>query len=116
MLQVTIICGVIIITLALLADSSATVTCVTTIITIRGISWVMKKITQNVNKDCSEIIDFTGWTIAGISIVRLLKLSLRGLQPVIDTCQDIGNSIQSIGQWMQNAQEYLNNIGKMLGG
>jgi hypothetical protein len=115
MLYVTIVGGVIIITLALLADSSATVILVTTVITVRGISWIMKKITQNVNKDCSELIDFAGWTIAGVSLVKLIMLTNKGLQPVIKMCTDIGVSLTSFWDWMKNAEEFLNKIGSLGG-
>ena len=58
--------------LSYLSDPSGTVYHVGNALTIRGLAWIATKATKGINKDASEIINFTGWSIAGISVVRII--------------------------------------------
>ncbi|HYE12242.1 MAG TPA: hypothetical protein VEF53_18890 [Patescibacteria group bacterium] len=100
MLTITVVgCGTVII-LALGADPKQTTQLVTAIITIRGITFIAKRITQTINRDASDMVNFVGWSIAGVSMVKLLKLSYQGVTPFISTVTKISNGIQGFAEWM----------------
>jgi hypothetical protein len=67
--------------LALIHDPSGTAKLVAITTSVRGITWITKKVTEQISLDSSQIIDFTGWSMAGISMVKI-----------------IGNAMSSIGK------------------
>jgi hypothetical protein len=100
-MNVPIIGGAIVVGLALLNDPGATIKLATTIITVRGGAWLCTKITT-IDKNASEIINFTGWSLAGVAIVKLLNLSIKGLPEILAKWQEIEIGFRSVGQWIEN--------------
>jgi hypothetical protein len=99
MIEATLIGGGILLGTALLGDPTSTVKAITGIIAVRGVTFVCKKI-ANMNTDYEQIIDFTGWGLAGIGIVTLIKNSLKGISPVIHTVQGAVDFFSQIGAWL----------------
>ncbi len=80
--SITILGGLAVVGLSTLVDSNGTVFLIKAIITIRGISWICKKITESINHNASEIINFTGWCIAGGNIIKLIVNASNGVNIV----------------------------------
>lgn len=70
--------------LAFVYDSSGTARLLATTLSIRGVTWITKKVTEELNRDASQIIDFTGWSIAGISIVGILSNAIASVDKVTE--------------------------------
>ena len=75
-----IIAGTII--LAIIHDASGTATLLASTLSIRGVTWITKKITEKINLDASQIIDFAGWSIAGVSIVKIISNAMGSIDEV----------------------------------
>lgn len=100
-MNVPVVGGCVVIGLALLNDPGSTVKLITSIITVRGGAWLCTKVTT-INKDASEMINFAGWSLAGVSIVKLLKLSVKGLPEIVAKWTEIENNFRSVGEWIEN--------------
>lgn len=68
--------------LALIQDSTGTIRLITATLSVRGVTWITKKITENISLDASQIIDFTGWSIAGVSIVKIISNAMGSVNEV----------------------------------
>lgn len=78
--MVIVISGILL--LAFIYDTDGTARLVATALSVRGTTWIVKKVTENINVDASQIIDFTGWSIAGISMVRVLGNAMGSINKV----------------------------------
>lgn len=94
-------CAIVLI-LALDTDASGTMHMVVAVITIRGVTWVVKKITETINKETSQLIDFAGWSIAGISCVGIIKNALKGVKDVMSFFDNIKNRFNKIENTLDN--------------
>lgn len=86
---------------ALFNDPKGAVKVVVAVIMVRGIAWLCTKITS-IDKNSSEIINFAGWSIAGVSIVGLIKLALKGLPEIIAGYTKIIDAVGYAIQWIDN--------------
>lgn len=102
--------GCVFIALALVADAKGTVNAVTIILTVRGVTFICKKMTQTLNRDAADIINFAGWGIAGISIVKLIRLAINGFSPVADFFIQITDSISKVSDSINKAGEFIEKI------
>jgi len=68
--------------LALLYDPSGTAGHLATALSVRGLTWVVKKITENIDSGSSQLIDFAGWSIAGVSIVKIISNAMGSMGTV----------------------------------
>jgi len=93
--------GSIIVGLALLKDASGTVGLVKVVITVRGVTWICKKVSESLDRDKSQIIDYTGWSIAGVGIVKILGNAVKGVEPVMDGLVKISGSLGRLGMWVE---------------
>ena len=109
-MNIAIIGGAIVIGLSLIQDGSGTVYLVGAIITIRGITWLCKKVTATINLDCSQIIDFAGWSIAGVSIVKLLQNAKIGSVHVLDIISGIGETFDKIKMVLERADQFADKL------
>ncbi len=83
-MSVTIISGVVICVLSYAYDPSGTLKLISVVVSIRGVSWLAKKITHSMNPDSAQIIDFAGWSMAGLGIVGIIKNAMRSMNSVSD--------------------------------
>lgn len=88
--------GGIVVGLALWWNPNQAIGLSTTIITIGGVTFLAKKITQSVNIDHSKIINMAGWCVAAIPIIALLKLSMKGLYMAKEDFVTIGEWVAKI--------------------
>lgn len=100
-MSITVIGGAILVGFALINDPSGAVKLVTAIITVRGITWICTKIT-NINKDASEMINMTGWCLATVPLVGLVKLALKGLPEIVSAYTNFANSISKAADWIDH--------------
>lgn len=110
MSSVNLVLGAIVLTFALTSDASKTITFVTAIITIRGVTWLTQKITATMNKDNGQMIDFAGWCASGIFIVGLLVLAKQGIAPFFDSWHKISSEIAMIGDKVNGFTDWLNSV------
>lgn len=92
--------GAVVIGLALGVDAHGTVNAIQLAISVRGVTWLTKKITATINKDNSDIIDFSGWCIAGISVLTVLINAKTGVVIATDWLSQVVDGIKSVGQWI----------------
>lgn len=76
--------------LALLHDPGGTAKLVATASSVRGITWISKKVIEQISLDASQIIDFTGWSIAGVSIVKIIGNAMGSVNRVNEVFMNIG--------------------------
>jgi hypothetical protein len=91
-----IIVGIIL--LALIYNPSNTASLVITAVSIRGVVWIAKKTVEKINFDASQIIDFVGWSIAGVSIVKIISNAMASVGQVKDFFMGISNCIYKIAE------------------
>lgn len=99
--------GTVVVALSCITDASGTVRLVTTIIGVRGVTFVCQKIASAMNKDMGDILNITGWSIAGVSMVGLLINAKQGIKPTIDGVtwvlgglDKFCNALNAAGNWM----------------
>jgi hypothetical protein len=97
MYQAAVIGCSIIVGMSMIVDPSGTVKLVVTVITTRGITWIVKKITASLNKDMSDIINFAGWSIAGVAMVKIVKNAKTGVEPALALIGKVGEAIGAVG-------------------
>lgn len=106
MSSLVLIGGAVIVGLSFISDPQETVKLATAAITIRGATFLSVKIAETQNKQTAEIINMTGWALAGIPIVGMLDLSLQplvligeGITKFKDTCQGFANWVNGLAFW-----------------
>jgi hypothetical protein len=102
--------SVVIVTLALISDFNGTVSLVTMIITVKGITFVVRKIVDSFNREHGEIINFVGNCIAGISAIGLIKNAIEGIKPVTSVLGKVGVFINGLGNTMDKVSEFIENV------
>jgi hypothetical protein len=85
----------IVVGISFIVDASGTLKLVINIITVRGVTWVIKRVIGSIDKNKSDLLNFTGWSIAGISMVGILKNAKIGIKPIIE---DIGETMDTLGK------------------
>lgn len=91
-------CGTVVL-LAVATDSKAAIQLISIVVTVRGVTFLAKKVTQTINKDCADLIDFAGWSFAGISGIKLLKLAYAQVSPVVANMQKFADFIDKLTPW-----------------
>lgn len=86
----------IIVGLALVYDTDGTIKLVSIAIGIRGVTWLVKKVINGINLDAAQIIDFAGWSLAGISIVKIIGNAMGGMGIIKGTIDKIGVFIDKV--------------------
>lgn len=92
-----IIAGTVI--LAFINDSTGTVYLLANTVSVRGITWIAKKITENINLDASQMIDFAGWSIAGVSIVKIISKAINSVDEVQGFFISIAEYMDKVTFW-----------------
>jgi len=85
--------------LAIIYDANGTVKLVATALSIRGTTWIVKKVTENINVDASKIIDFAGWSLAGISIVKIISNAMGSIGTVRESAVKLAEFLDKITFW-----------------
>jgi hypothetical protein len=101
MLSVYVIGGGIFLVLCINGDAKQTIHLVTVIITIQGITFLAKKVTETLNKDNSEIIKFAGMALSATSGVALIKLAIQGWRPVSNFLITFSNGLGGFAAWLE---------------
>lgn len=108
--QYVIIGSVVIVALALIADTAGTIHLITVVITVKGFTFIVKKIVDSFNREHGDIINFTGNCLAGISAVGLIKNAIKGVEPVTNVLGKIGGFINGLGVTLDRISELIENI------
>lgn len=92
--------------MALIHDASGTATLLVAVLSIRGVTWIVKKVVEKINLDASQIIDFTGWSMAGVNIVKIISNAMSSVNDVkvffiniSDTFGKIASIVDKITFW-----------------
>lgn len=85
-------CGIVV-GISFIVDGSGTLKLVVSAVSVRGVTWVIKKAIESVDKEKSQLINFTGWCIAGLSMVGILRNCKIGIQPII---KDVGDTMKTL--------------------
>jgi hypothetical protein len=102
--------SVVIVTLALISDFNGTVSLVTMVITVKGITFVVRKIVDSFNREHGEIINFVGNCIAGISAIGLIKNAIEGVKPVTSVLGKVGVFINGLGSTLDRMSEFIERV------
>jgi hypothetical protein len=108
--SITLIGGGIVFGLAFISNPKQTIALSSVILTARGVTFLAKRMTQTMNKDASDIIDFAGWSIAGVSIIKLLQIAMSGFTTVGDSINKIQTEIASVGQFFERIAQWADKI------
>lgn len=108
--QYIVLGSMIIVTLALITDAGGTVHLITMIITVKGISFIVKKIVDSFNRDSGQMVNFVGNCVAGISAIGLIKNAIKGVKPVSDVLGKVGEFVMSLGSTVDGLKEFINGI------
>ena len=82
----------IVVGMALIHDADGTIQLVTVAVSVRGITWLVKKLTGSINLDAAQIIDFTGWSIAGVSCIGVIKNAMNSVGAIKAQMAQIGTA------------------------
>jgi len=105
-----VIGSVVIVTLALIADASGTVSLITAVITVKGITFVVRKIVDSFSKDSGDYVGFAGNCIAGISAIGLIKNAIKGVRPVTSVLGKVGSFVNGLGVTMDRFSEFIEGL------
>jgi hypothetical protein len=108
--QYVVLGSVVIITLALIADASGTVSLIIAVVSVKGITFVVKKIVDSFNRENGDMINFVGNCLAGISAIGLIKNAIRGVKPVSDVLGKIGGFVNGLGNTMDRIGEFIEGL------
>lgn len=107
--EVALIGGGIVLTLAGIEDFSKTIALTGSIITIRGGTFIAKKVVESINKGNSDLINLAGWALAGVPIVGILLLAKQssGIADMINFFKGIGDFFNffkndNMPEWLKN--------------
>jgi hypothetical protein len=110
MQQYIVLGSVIIVTLALIADPSGTVRLVVAVITVKGITFVVKKIVDSFSRDSGDYINFAGNCLAGVSCVGLIKNAIVGVKPVTEVLGKVGSFVKGISGSLDRLSEFIEGL------
>jgi hypothetical protein len=108
--QYVLIGSVVIVTLAMIADASGTIHIITAVITIKGITFIVKKILNNLHVGNGEMINFYGNCLAGVSAVGLIKNAIKGVEPVSKVLGKVGVFVNGLGVTMDRIGEFIEGL------
>lgn len=108
--QYIVLGSVVIVTLALIADTAGTIHLITMVITVKGITFVVKKIVDSFSRDSGDYINFAGNCLAGISAIGLIKNAIKGVKPVSDVLGRVGSFVNGIGVSLDRLGEFIENL------
>jgi hypothetical protein len=80
----------IVVGMALIYDASGTIKLVSVAAGTVGATWLVKKVTSNISLNASQLIEFAGWSIAGVSIVKIVGNAMASTEAVGAFVQKIG--------------------------
>lgn len=96
--------------MAFLGDPHSTGTYLVTIITIRGVSFLLRKITWNLSNDMADILDFTTWCLCAVPIVSIIKNSQVGIQPLINFFGNVDNFFTNAGDKFNQFAQFVDKL------
>ncbi len=99
-MHVSIVGVGIVVCMALIYDANGTVSLVVAVIGVRGITWLVQKITGGINQDASQIIDFAGWSIAGVNITRIIGNAMGSVVAIKSFVADVGAAAGKISEFV----------------
>jgi hypothetical protein len=102
--------SVVIVTFALIADASGTVSLITVIITVKGITFVVRKIVDSFNRENGDYINFVGNCLAGISAIGLIKNAIKGVEPVTSVLGKVGVFINGLGGTLDRIGQFIETV------
>lgn len=102
--------SVVIIILGMIADANGTVKLVTVIITVKGISFIVRKIADSFNKDNGDIINFVGNCMAGVSCIGLIRNASKGVEPISRVLGKIGVFVNELGVMLDRLEVFIDKI------
>ena len=85
--------------LAVIYDANGTARLVATSLSVGGLAWICKKITEQINKDASQIIYFTGLSMAGISVVRIIGNAIGSMDKVAIFFNNVSQFLDKVTFW-----------------
>jgi hypothetical protein len=100
MLGYVLIGGSVIVGMALLEDASGTINMVKIIITVRGVTWICTKVAESLDRDKSQMINYTGWSIAGVNVIGVLNNAVKSVEPISQGLVKFIGNIQGLGLWI----------------
>jgi len=102
-------CGIVVV-LSMVADPRSTIVLITNVVGVRGVTWLGKKIVSSMNTDMGQLINFAGWCIAGVNILKIIENAMVGVKPVVAVFEKVGNGIEGIGIYFNRFAEIVDKI------
>jgi len=110
--SITLIGGGVVLGLAFITNPIEMIRLSTAIISTRGMTFLAKKMTQTMNKDSADMIDFAGWCLTGVPLIALLKLSTAGITQVADSFDKTAQTIGKIALWVEKISSWIESLAK----
>lgn len=108
--QYVVLGSVVIVTLAMIANVAGTIHLITMVITVKGITFIVRNIVNSFDKEKGDIVNFYGNCIAGISAIGLVKNALKGVELVISVLGKVGVFINQLGGTMDRVSEFIESL------
>lgn len=102
--------GLAVVGIGFLGNAYGTGTCLVTIITIRGVAFLVRKMTWSLSKEMADILDFTAWCACAVPFVSIIKNAQLGLAPVTTVFTGINSACSGIASFFSGV---INNIDKL---
>ena len=96
--------------LSFMVDGNGTVKLVIAIVTIRGITWIAKTVVSELDYDKAKLINFTGWSLALVSGIQILKNAIVGVEPIVNTLGKIGDFFGGIYAFLDKLNQFADKI------
>lgn len=99
--------GLVVVGVGFLGNASGTGACLVTIITIRGVAFLVRKMTWSLSKEMADILDFTAWCACAVPFVSIIKNAQIGLVP-------INNFFASINVFFDNVTSNIDKVSQLV--
>jgi hypothetical protein len=89
----------IVVGMALVYDTGGTLKLVSVAAGTVGATWLIKKVTSNISLNASQLIEFAGWSIAGVSIVKIVGNAMRSMEVIGAFVGKVGATFAKISEF-----------------
>lgn len=100
----------VVIGIGFLGNAQGTGACLIAIITTRGVSFLLRKMTWSLSKEMADLLDFTAWCVCAIPAVSIIKNAQAGLQPISNFFASVNNFFVSMSNNFDKLAQFIDKL------